>query len=143
MAIEEILVTLITAAIPATIAYFTARSQGKADLKRLSETNKAEIDKLMKQHEINLEAIKEQHKLEMEVKEKEQEYKLQLLQKEFELKMQEQTQSKTTDFMTNAVGGIVTDILTNPQNAQQKMQALKDLSEQMKKTSNGVKSDEA
>ncbi|MBE6070201.1 MAG: hypothetical protein E7211_21295 [Clostridium lundense] len=143
MEIKEMLVTLITAVIPAAIAYFTARSQGKTDLKKLSDTNKAEIEKLMKQHEINLEAIKEQHKLEMEAKDKEQEYKLQLMQKEYELKMQEQTQSRATDFMTNAVGGLFTDILTNPENAQQKMQALKNLSEQMKNSSNGAKSDEA
>ena len=72
----QIIVTAITAVIPAIISYFVARYQGKTDIKKLSETSKSEIDRLIKQHEINLEALKEKHRLEMEAKDKEQEYKL-------------------------------------------------------------------
>ena len=136
MEIQEIIVTVITAIVPATVSYFIARHQGKTDIRKVTETNKSEIDKLIKQHEINLEAIKEQHKLEMEAKEKEQEYKLQLMQKEYELKVQEQQQSKTNELMTGALGGLFSDILTNPDSAMKKMQTLKDLGEQFQKTPN-------
>lgn len=136
MELQAIIITIIPAVITATVSYFIARHQGKMDMKKVTETNKSEIDKLIKQHEINLEAIKEQHKLEMEAKEKEQEYKLQLMQKEYELKVQEQQQSKTNEVMTGALGGLFSDILTNPDTAMKKMQVLKDLGEQCKKASN-------
>lgn len=128
----QIIVTAVTAIIPAIISYFVARYQGKTDIKKLSESSKIEIDRLIKQHEINLEALKEKHRLEMETKEKEQEYKLQLMQKEYELKIQEQQQSKTNDVMTGALGGFFNDIVKNPTEAMGKLNSLKDLGEQLK-----------
>ena len=68
---NQIIITAITAVVPAIISYVVARYQGKNDIKKLNVENKAEIERLVKQHEINLEAIKEQHRLEMEAKEQE------------------------------------------------------------------------
>ena len=130
----QIIVTAITAIIPAVISYFVARYQGKTDIKKLSESSKNEIDRLIKQHEINLESLKEKHRLEMESKDKEQEYKLQLMQKEYELKIQEQQQSKTNDIMTDALGGFFNDIMKNPAAAKGKIDSLKELGEQLKGT---------
>lgn len=130
----QIIVTAITAIIPAVISYFVARYQGKTDIKKLSESSKNEIDKLIKQHEINLESIKEKHRLEMESKDKEQEYKLQLMQKEYELKIQEQQQSKTNDVMTDVLGEFFCDIMKNPSAAKGKIDSLKELGEQFKGT---------
>ena len=137
MELQEIIITIIPAVITATVSYFITIHQGKMDMKKVTETNKSEIDKLIKQHEINLKAIKEQHKLEMEAKEKEQEYKLQLMQKEYELKVQEQQQIKTNEVMTGALGGLFTDMLSNPNAAMEKMQALKDLGEQFRTAYDG------
>ena len=110
----QIIVTTITAILPAIISYFVARYQGKTDIKKLRATSKSEIDRLIKQHEINLEDLKEKHRLEMEAKDKEQEYKLQLMQKEYELKIQEQQQAKTNDVMTDMMGGFFNNIINNP-----------------------------
>jgi hypothetical protein len=136
MELQEIIIAIVPAIITATLSYLVTRHQGKTDIKKLDETNKSEIDKLIKQHEINLEAIKEQHKLEMEAKEKEQEYKLQLMQKEYELKVQEQQQTKAADIMTGAFGGLLTNVISNPDNALKNIQALKELGEQLKSGSN-------
>lgn len=134
---KEIVLTVISAVIPAIISYFVARHQGKIDIKKVSESNKAEIERLIKQHEINLEAIKEQHRLEMETKEKEQEYKLQLMQKEYDLKIQEQQQSKANDMMTGMFGGIIGDFIKDPTRTAQKLQELQNAAELIK----GQKSD--
>lgn len=127
----QIIITTITAIIPALISYFIARYQGKTDIKKLKDNNAAEINKLIKQHEINLEAIKEQHKLEMEAKEKEQQYKLELMQKEYELKIHENQQTKTNDVMTNALGGIFGSIMNDPATAMEKINSLKELGEKL------------
>ena len=128
----QLVVTGITAIIPAVISYFVARYQAKTDMKKLSESSKIEIDRLMKQHAINLESLKEKHRLEMEAKDKEQEYKLQLMQKEYELKIQEKQQAKTNDVMTDAMGGFFNDLINNPTEAMGKLNSLKDLGEQLK-----------
>lgn len=128
----QIIITAVTAIIPAVISYFVARYQGKMDIRKLRESSKSEIDRLVKQHEINLESIKEKHRLEMEAKDKEQEYKLQLMQKEYELKIQEQQQAKTNDVMTDAMGGFFNDLINNPTDAMKKLSSLKNLGEQLK-----------
>lgn len=127
----QIIITAITAIIPATISYFVTRYQGKTDIKKLRETSKNEIDRLIKQHEIDLESLKEKHRLEMEVKDKEQEYKLQLMQKEYELKIKEQQQTKTNDIMSNALGDFFGDMMNNPAEAMNKLNSLKNLGEQL------------
>lgn len=129
---QEIILTVISAVIPAIISYFVARHQGKTDIKKATETNKAEIERLIKQHEINLEAIKEQHRLEMETKEKDQEFKLQLMQKEFDLKLQGQQQTKANDMMTNMFGGIIGDLIKDPAGTTQKLQELQNAAELFK-----------
>lgn len=131
----QIIVTAITAIIPALISYFVTRYQAKTDLKKLDESSKNEIDRLVKQHEINIEALKEKHQMEMEAKDKDQEYKLQLLQKEYELKIQGQQQTKTNDVMTDALGGFFNEIMKNPATAKEKINSLKELGEEFKKYS--------
>lgn len=128
----QIIITAITAIIPAVISYFVARYKGKTDIRKLRESSKSEIDRLVKQHEINLESLKEKHRLEMKSKDKEQEYKLQLMQKEYELKIQEQQQAKTNDVMTDAMGGFFNDLINNPTDAMEKLSSLKNLGEQLK-----------
>ena len=137
MTIQEIIVDLLIAFIPAAISYLIARHQGKVNIAKLTASNQAEIDKLMKQHEVNLDAIREQHRLEMEAKEKEQEYKLQLLQAEYQLKLTEQAQSKSADIITNSFGTLMSSIISNPQEAYNTVQSLKELSERLKESSTG------
>lgn len=139
MEIQEIILTIVSAVIPAIISYFVARHQGKMDIKKASEANKAEIERLMKQHEINLEAIKEQHRLEMETKEKEQEYKLQIMQKEYDLKIQEQQQSKANDMMASMFGGVIGDFIKDPTKTAQKLQELQNAAELFKNQKNDGK----
>lgn len=132
----QILITIISAIIPASISYFVARYQGKTDLRKANEANRNEIEKLMKQHEINLESLKEQHKMSIEAKEKEQLYKMQLLQKEYELKTKTAQQNSFTEVLSNALGGYVTEILSNPTEATSKIENLKKLSDSIKNGDN-------
>lgn len=129
---NQVLITLITAIVPAAVSYFVARQQGKTDIKKLEESNKAEINKLIKQHEIDIEALKEKHKLDMESKDKEHQYKIELMQKEFELKSQEAQQTKSNDIMMSAMGDFLKDLISNPENANKKIDAINKLSEKFK-----------
>ena len=131
---NQVLITFITAIVPAGFSYFVARQQGKTDIKKLEESNKAEIDKLIKQHEIDINALKEKHKLDMEAKDKEHQYKLELMQKEFELKSKETQQVKSNDVLMGIMGGFMTDLLSDPANAGKKMEDLKKMSEDLKKS---------
>ena len=78
------IVTIITAIISGTAAYFTATKKSKSDLAALRETNKAEIEKLMSQHKLDLEALERKHEMEIEKMKLEHEHKLELSQKEME-----------------------------------------------------------
>lgn len=128
----QVLITIISAIIPAFISYLVARYQGKTDLRKSNEANRNEIEKLIKQHEINLESLKEQHKMSMEAKEKEQLYKMQLLQEEYELKTKTAQQNSFTGVFSNAIGGYMTEILANPTEAISRLADLKKLSESIK-----------
>ena len=121
---EQIIITAMTAIVPAVISYFAARYQGKNDIKKLNVENKAEIDRLVKQHEINLESIKEQHRLEMESKEKDHQMKLQLMQKEYELKMLEKKEGNNDAIVNGIAESFFKDMLNNPTAAAGKMQGL-------------------
>ena len=129
---NQIIITAITAVVPAIISYAVARYQGKNDIKKLNVENKAEIDRLMKQHEINLEAIKEQHRLEMEAKEQEHEHKLQLMQKEYELKSRDTNEQKSNDIVNRFAEAFVSDMMRDPSSAASKFQDLVGLRDQLK-----------
>ena len=129
---NEIIITAITAVVPAIISYAVARYQGKNDIKKLNVENKAEIDRLMKQHEINLEALREQHKMDLERQAKEHELKIQLMQAEHELKMQEEKTQKTDDIVNRFAEGFVSDMMRDPSSAAGKFQDLVGLRDQLK-----------
>ena len=128
---NQIIITAITAVVPAIISYAVARYQGKNDIKKLNVENKAEIDRLMKQHEINLEALREQHKMDLERQAKEHELKIQLMQTEYELKMQEAKTQKTDDIVNHFAEGFVRDAMGDPSKAAGKYQQLVDLQQKL------------
>ena len=130
---NQVLITFITAIVPASVSYFVARQQGKTDIKKLEESNKAEINKLIKQHEIDIEALKEKHKLDMESKDKEHQYKIELMQKEFELKSKETQQAKSDDIMMRLMENFMKDIMNDPANAGKKVEDLQKMSDMFKK----------
>ena len=129
---NQIIITAITAVVPAIISYVVARYQGKNDIKKLNVENKAEIERLVKQHEINLEALREQHKMDLERQTKEYELKIQLMQAEYELKMQEAKAQKTDDIVSRFAEGFVSDMMRDPSSAAGKFHDLVGLRDQQK-----------
>lgn len=67
---ETLLIACIPAIISGIISFFLAKSQAKAETKKLQLANQHEIEKLMEQHKVDIDAIREQHRLEMESKER-------------------------------------------------------------------------
>lgn len=128
---NQIIITAISAVVPAIISYAVARYQRKNDIKKLNVENKAEIERLVKQHEINLEALREQHKMDLERQAKEHELKIQLMQAEYDLKMQEAKTQKTDDIVSRFAEGFVRDAMGDPSKAAGKYQQLVDLQQKL------------
>ena len=140
----QIIITTLTAIIPAIISYFVARYQGKTDIKKLSESSKNEIDRLIKQHEINLESLKEKHRLEMDAKEREHEYKLEILQKEHENEMirKEKELEDNVKYQAagNAANALITGIIGSAFSSDEVKEAIgSSLAESLQQVKNGAK----
>ena len=69
-AIKTLLVAAVPAIISGLISFVLAKSQAKAEVKKLQLANEHEIERLMEQHKVDIDSIREQHRLEMESKEK-------------------------------------------------------------------------
>ncbi|MCL2195342.1 MAG: hypothetical protein FWB76_05260 [Oscillospiraceae bacterium] len=119
--------TVVVAVITALASYFGARQKGKADLKKLAESNQAETNRLMQQHEIDIGNLREKHKMELEITTLKHEQNLQLLKAQSEIKNTEQEQAIGTSLISNVANDFLTSLLTNPKEAEEKLAALESL----------------
>lgn len=110
----EPLNTLLVACVPAIISgvlsFILAKSQAKAETRKLQLANEHEIEKLMEQHKIDIDSIQEQHRLEMELKDKEHQHKLEIIQKEHENELIRKESELENAAKYNAAGNIMTGL---------------------------------
>lgn len=110
---ETLLIACIPAIISGIISFFLAKSQAKAETKKLQLANQHEIEKLMEQHKVDIDAIREQHRLEMESKEKDHQHKLEIMQKEHENELIRKERELENTAKYNAAGSIATGLFGN------------------------------
>lgn len=132
---EEFIVTILIAAIPAIISsigtYFAASKNFKTSLATLEESNRHDIERLMEQNRLDIDALKEKHKMELENKEKDHLYKLEIMEKEHENELIKNSKSSENQVMFGAIGGLFQEVLKDPSRMDDLMK-LKEKAEQMK-----------
>lgn len=113
----DIIKTLLIACIPALVSgivsFILAKTQSKAEIKKLQLSNEHDIEKLMEQHNVDIKTIREQHRLEMESKEKEHQHKLEIMQKEHENQLIRKESELENTAKYGAAGNIITGLFND------------------------------
>lgn len=109
-AIKTLLIAAVPAIISGLISFVLAKSQAKAEMKKLQLANEHEIERLMEQHKVDIDSIREQHRLEMESKEKDHQHKLEVMQKEHENALIRKESELENTAKYNATGSIMTGL---------------------------------